>query len=155
LGNVNTTYYGSVRLALGANPGGATLGGTVTVNASAGVATFTGLNLTRAASGYTLVASGGSLSPATTSAIQVVAATATQWVVTTEPPASVTAGSGFGLTVTAEDRYGNVATSFNNSVALAIASNPGGATLGGTVTLNASAGVATCSGLTLNMAASG
>ena len=33
---------------------------------------------------------------------------ATYLVVTAQPPASVTAGSGFGLTVTAEDRSGNV-----------------------------------------------
>ena len=76
----------------------------MTVNASAGVATFSGLTLNKAGAGATLLASRHRLSSATTSAITVTAATATQLVVTTQPPASVTAGSGFGLVVTAEDR---------------------------------------------------
>ena len=66
-----------------------------------------------------------------------------------------TAGSGFGLTVEAEDSSGNLVTSFNGTVTVALASNPGGATLGGTLTVTASAGVATFSGLTLTKAASG
>jgi streptogramin lyase len=76
-------------------------------------------------------------------------------VVTQQPPASVTAGSGFGLTVQAEDSSGNLITSFNGKVTVALGSNPGGSTLGGTLTVTASAGVATFSGLTLNKAASG
>ena len=75
--------------------------------------------------------------------------------VTQQPPASVTAGSGFGLTVQAEDSSGNLITSFNGTVTVALASNPGGATLGGTLTVTASGGVATFSGLTLTKAASG
>src|SRR5262249_29871651 len=51
-------------------------------------------------------------------------------VVTTQPPSSVTAGSPFGLTVTAEDLSGNALTSFNGSVTVALAANPGGATFG-------------------------
>ena len=54
---------------------------------------------------------------------------------TTQPPASVTAGSGFGLVVTAEDGFGNVDPTFTGSVTLALANNPGGATLGGTLTV--------------------
>ena len=42
-GNVDPTFNGSVTLALASNPGSATLGGTVTVNAINGVATFAGL----------------------------------------------------------------------------------------------------------------
>ena len=79
----------------------------------------------------------------------------TSLVVTQQPPASVTAGSGFGLTVQAEDSSGNLITSFNGTVTVALANNPGGATLGGTLTVTASGGVATFSGLTLNKAASG
>ena len=72
-----------------------------------------------------------------------------------QPPASVTAGSGFGLTVQAEDSSGNPITSFNGTVTVALGTNPGGATLGGTLTATASNGVATFSGLTLNKAAAG
>ena len=75
--------------------------------------------------------------------------------ITEEPPASVTAGSGFGLQATIEDAYGNVETGDNAAVMVALANNPGGSTLGGTLSVTASNGVATFSGLTLTKAASG
>ena len=64
-------------------------------------------------------------------------------------------GSGFGLTVQADDSSGNLITSFNGTVTVGLASNPGGTTLGGTLTVGTSGGVATFSGLTLTTAASG
>ena len=76
-------------------------------------------------------------------------------VVTQPPPASVTAGSGFSLTVQAEDSLGNPVASFNGTVTVGLASNPGGTTLGGTLTVAASGGVGTFSGLTLTKVASG
>ena len=79
----------------------------------------------------------------------------TQLVVTTQPPVSVTAGSAFSLAVSAEDALGNVATGFTGTVTLALANNPGNSTLGGTLTVTASQGVATFTGLTLNKAGSG
>ena len=81
-----------------------------------------------------------------TNAIGVATLTTSQLVVTTQPPASVTAGSGFGLTVTAENNSGSPITTFNGTVTVALANNPGGATLGGTLTATASNGVATFSG---------
>src|SRR5947209_1556956 len=65
-------------------------------------------------------------------AIGVVTLYANNLVVTTQPPASVTAGSGFGLTVQDQDSAGNLITSFNGTVTVGLASNPGGGTLGGT-----------------------
>ena len=150
LGNVDPTFTGSVTLALASNPNGATLGGTLTANASAGVATFSGLTLDEFGAGATIRASAAILSPATTDVIAVTAATATQLVVTTPPPGSVTAGLGFGLVVKAEDRLGNIDPTFTGSVTLALANNPNGATLGGTLAVNASRGVAMFSGLTLD-----
>ena len=44
-GNLVTTATTSITLALAANPGAATLGGTLTVNAVNGVATFSTLTL--------------------------------------------------------------------------------------------------------------
>ncbi len=103
-------------VALANNPGGATLGGTLTATASNGVATFSGLTLTTAASGYTLEVSGSGLGSGVTSAITVTPAAASQVVITQQPPASVTAGSGFGLQASIEDAYGNVVTSASNAV---------------------------------------
>ena len=90
-----------------------------------------------------------------TSAIGVATLTTSQLVVTTQPPASVTAGTPFGLTVEAENSSGNLLSSFDGTVTVALANNPGGATLGGTLTATASNGVATFSDLSLTTAASG
>ncbi len=60
-----------VTLALGANPGGATLGGTLTVDTTGGVATFSDLTLSAAGSGYTLVASSGALTGSTSNPFNV------------------------------------------------------------------------------------
>ena len=57
LGNVLTTFSGTVRVALGSNASGGTLSGTVTVAALSGVAFFDTLVINRAGSDYTLVAS--------------------------------------------------------------------------------------------------
>ncbi len=57
LGNVLTDFADRISLALGENPGGATLGGTVeAVEVSGGVATFADLSIDVVAAGYTLVA---------------------------------------------------------------------------------------------------
>jgi hypothetical protein len=64
-GNIVPSSNAQVTVVLGSNPGGSTLSGTTTVNATNGVASFSGLSLNNAANGYTLVASSGSLTPAT------------------------------------------------------------------------------------------
>jgi len=154
-GNVATPFTGSVAVALKSNPSGGTLGGTVSLNATAAVAAFSNLTLDTAANGYTIQATSTGLTSATTNTFDVTPAAASQLLVTTQPPGTVTAGTTFGLTITAEDRYDNVATGFTGSVAVALKSNPGGGTLAGTVSLNASAGVAAFSSLTLDTAANG
>jgi len=55
----------AVTVALGSNPSGGTLAGTVTVNAAQGIATFADLRIDRPGSGYTLLASAAGLSGAT------------------------------------------------------------------------------------------
>ena len=94
-GNLDSSFNGTVTVALQNNPGGATLGGTLSVTASGGMATFSGLTLNKAASGYTLQVSASDVDNATTSAITVSAAAATQLAIAQQPPASVTAGRRF------------------------------------------------------------
>ncbi|MDH3495501.1 MAG: hypothetical protein OER21_01945 [Gemmatimonadota bacterium] len=65
LGNQVLSFVGTMSAAIGANPSGGTLSGTITVNASAGFATFSDLSIDAAGSGYTLVATSTGLSPAT------------------------------------------------------------------------------------------
>ena len=75
--------------------------------------------------------------------------------VTTQPPSDVTAGESFGLSVSAVNPLGSVDTLYNGSETLSLADNPGGATLGGTLTETAVNGIAIFSGLTLDQIASG
>ncbi len=91
----------------------------------------------------------------TSSPITVTPGAATQLIIGSQPPATVTSGSGFGLTVTAEDAYNNVATGFSGSETVALLANPGGSTLGGTLTATATGGMASFSGLNLNNPGSG
>ncbi len=130
-------------------------GGTVSVNAASGVARFNHLSTIQAGTGYTAQATATGLSAATSSPFNVVVAKVSKLAVTSQPPASVAAGTAFGLTITAEDQYGNVATGFTGSVSIALLNNPGGSTLGGTLMVTAVKGVAKFSGLTLNKAGSG
>jgi hypothetical protein len=154
-GNVDPNFQGIVTLALAGAPGGALLGGTLTATAAGGVATFSGLSQDLAARGETLQATSGTLTPAVTTPFAVTAAAATQLGVTAEPPASVTAGTGFGLVVAAEDPFGNIDPTFSGTVALALTGNTAGNTLGGTLSAPATGGTAVFAGLTLGLVAAG
>jgi len=154
-GNLDSSFNGTVTVGLASDPGGATLGGTLSVTASSGVATFSNLALTQAAAGYTLAVSSSGVDSVTTSAITVTPAVATQLVITQQPPATVKVNSGFGLQASIEDQYGNVVTTANSSVSVAFANNPTGAALGGALTVTASQGIAAFSGLTINQVGSG
>ena len=154
-GNIATAFTGPVTLSFGTNPPGATLGGTVTVNAVAGVATFSGVSINTAAIGYTLTASSGTLTPATTTPFNITAGIATMLLVTTQP-ANGTAGVLLApVVLAAEDLHGNVATGFTGPITIAFGANPTGATLGGTLTVNAVAGIATFPTLTVSQSGTG
>ena len=73
-----------------------------------------------------------------------------QAVLSTPPPAGVLQGSSFGVTVEVLNSQSQVDTSFNGNMTIALATNPGGSTLGGVLTVTAVNGVATFSNLTLN-----
>ncbi len=64
-GNMVPAATDVVTVALGANPGGGTLSGTLTVAANGGIATFWDLWIDRSGSGYTLTASAAGLSGVT------------------------------------------------------------------------------------------
>jgi hypothetical protein len=68
---VVTTATNTVTVAFAKNPTGATLGGTLSVTASQGVATFFGLTINKVGSGYTLQVTSSGLSSAVTNAINV------------------------------------------------------------------------------------
>lgn len=153
-GNLATGFTGPITATLTKNPGGATLGGTTTAAAVAGKIVFTDLTLDKAKSGYVLQLNGlGAKAPATSS-VAVNPGAMTQLVATTNPPLNVTAGVKFKIVVAAQDAFGNV-SGFKGPVTIKLKDNPGGGTLEGTMTRNASSGVATFSNLVLKRAGTG
>jgi hypothetical protein len=149
-GNPDPHFQGSVTLSLGSGSNLHALGGTLTQNAVNGVAAFPGLQLNQTGSGYTLVASGSSLTQDNTGTFVVTApGVAARLVITTQPPATITAGGSFGLTVAAVDGFGQLDPAFNGIITLAV---DNGATLGGTFAAQAFLGMASFPGLTLDQA---
>jgi hypothetical protein len=149
-GNTVTSFTGDVTVALGANAGGATLSGTATVKAVAGVATFSDLKLNRVGTGYTLIFASAPLTAATSAAFDITAGDANR-LAFGAMPSTLDAGQAIvpPVTVTAQDAAGNPVTSFTGAVTLALGTNPGGATLSGTLTRTAVAGVATFADVTI------
>ncbi|MGH7704066.1 MAG: beta strand repeat-containing protein, partial [Gemmatimonadales bacterium] len=149
-GNPVTSYSTGVSLALSNNPSGANLTGGGAVIPVNGIATFTGLSLDKAGTGYTLIATSGGLNR-TSAGFDVTAGTATQ-LVFTQQPSNVVAGADIAppVTVTAEDAIGNPVTGYSTPVSLALGNNPGSATLVGGGAVTPVNGVATFPGLQVN-----
>ena len=149
-GNTVTTSSANVTLALTTGTG--TLSGTATVAAVNGVATFSGLSVDLAGTNKVLTATSGTLTSATTSpAFTITAGTATKVALTTQPSASTVAGTAFAQqpVVTIQDAQGNTVTSATDNVTIALTTGTG--TLSGTATVAAVAGVATFTGLKINL----
>src|SRR5205807_2502360 len=148
-GNTATGFTGSITVAIGTNPSTGTLSGTKTVAAVAGVATFSGLSIDKAGTGYTLTATGAGST--TSAAFNITAGTATQLAFNVQP-STTTAGTAItpAVEVTALDASNNTATGFTGNVTVAIGTNPGSGTLAGTATVAASAGVATFANLSID-----
>jgi hypothetical protein len=158
-GAVVPSFTGTITLALGSGPAGATLSGERSRSAVAGVATFPGLSLDRAGTGYTLVASSPEMIDATSAAFAITAGPATRLSFSRQPS---TASPGAPITpaveVTAFDGYGNVATTFTGEVTIALGHDGSllqDATLGGTRIRSAAAGVARFTDLSLDRIGSG
>ncbi len=77
---------------------------------------------------------------------------ATKLAFTAQPPASSLVGAAFSTQVSVEDASGNVVTGDTSPVTVALSGGTGGATLGGTATVNAVNGVATFPNLSVNTA---
>src|SRR5205823_107989 len=134
--NIVTTGTGStasVGIAILANPGSGTLSGTTPVNAVAGVATFSGLSITKTGTGYTLQATSTGLTSATSSAFNITPEAASKLVFGVQP-SNTTAGQAISpaVTVQVQDQFGNLTTS-TASVGIAILANPSSGTLSGTI----------------------
>jgi uncharacterized repeat protein (TIGR03803 family) len=146
-GNIVTSDTSTVTLGFQTGPTGGTVGGTASVAAVNGVATFNGVTFSPAGA-YTLAVTDGSLSSVVTSSFTVSAPPAELGIAT--QPADSTAGAPLSVTVNLEDSSGNVITVATSDVTLSIKKGPAGAVLNGTATVASVNGVATFSGLSLD-----
>jgi hypothetical protein len=146
-GNTVTSSSDVITAAVGSGPA---LGGTLTATASSGVATFSNLKLTGSIGTYTLTFSSGSLT-STSHTIDLAHGEATQMVMTL--PSSAISGAAMGTQplVTIKDADGNVVSTGSQSTQTVTISIATGATLTGTASMSAVAGVAdfTGKGITL------
>ena len=152
--NVETANHTTiVSLAIGTNPSGGALSGGSATTVVAGVATFSGLSINKAGTGYTLAASSTPTLTTATSTAFTIAPGAANHLVFVQGPSNTVAGAAISpaVTVAVEDTNGNVETGDNTTtVSLAIGTNPGGGTLTGGAAVTVSAGVATFSGLSID-----
>ncbi len=147
-----TSSTASVTLVLEPTASGATLGGTRTVAAVNGVATFAGLSVTKAGTGYSLRATAANLADGTSTAFAVNPGPATQLAITTQPGGSASSGSPLAPqpVIQLRDAFGNPVVQAGVVVSAAIATGAGGV-LGGTTTATTNAsGVATFTSLTIS-----
>lgn len=146
-GNTVTTSTFNVVASIASGSG--TLGGTTTVAAVNGVATFTNLVLSGATGNFTLAFTPTSLTAATSNSFALSFGTASKAMITTQPSGAV---NGVALTtqpvIRVTDASGNTVTSSTVNVVASIGSGTG--TLGGTTTVAAVNGVATFTDLVLS-----
>jgi VCBS repeat-containing protein len=149
-GNTVTSAQNQITLAIGTNPGSGTLSGTVTAAAVNGVATFADLSIDKAGSGYTLAASAGGLTGATSPAFDILTGSANRLVFITGPSNRVV-GQTFSpaIQVQVQDAGGNPVLGALNSITITLS---GTGTLSGTNPKNAVLGTATFSNLAVTTA---
>ena len=152
-----TDYSGSVSVAItsGTGASGAALGGTTTVQVVNGLATFTDLSINKSGTSYSLTATSGALTSATSTTFTITPPPATHLVFSTQP--SLTrAGQLFVPTVTIAvlDADNNPVTGYTGNITLSIKPGTGtsGAALGGTTTIAVINSVATFTGLSVDKA---
>ncbi len=146
-----------VTLAIGVNPGpGAVLTGGGATAAVNGLATFSSLSIDSAGTGYTLVATSGILTSATSNTFNITVGAATKLGFRV-PPSNTAAGASIPtIEVEVQDAGGNRVTSAANAITLAIGTNPGpNGTLSGDANNNAASGLASFPGLSIDSAGNG
>ncbi len=157
LGNIVTSSSAVVTLSITTGTGatGAILscGGGNAIAAISGVATFAGCAIDKAGTTYTLKATSGTLTAATSAVLTINPGPPTKLAVTTQP-AGAAAVVVFTTqpTITIQDASGGTAQSSSATVTLALGNNPSAATLtcSGGLSKAATAGVATFAGCSID-----
>ena len=158
-GNTVTGSSASITLAIGTNPSGGTLSGTKIIHASSGIATFDGLSINNAGTGYTITASSSGLTGTTSSSFNVALGPPVKLAFTAQPGGTNTAGAAFAIqpVIVIQDSNGNTVTDSSASVLLFITEGTGtvGATLSGVNNVSAVGGTATFHDLNIDKAGTG
>lgn len=148
----------TITLSILANPGSGTLTADVNpLDATSGVATFSGLRIDKAANNYTLSASSPGLTSATSNTFDIAVGAAVQIAFTTQP-AGATGGTDLSSqpVVSIQDAGGNIVTGASASITLAIGDNPGSGTLSATTNpMSTVNGVAPFAGVSIDKIGTG
>jgi hypothetical protein len=150
-------FTGSITVAIGNNPGGGTLSGTLTAPVNAGVASFPNLSINNVGTSYTLAATSLGLTGATSSPFNITAAAAIHLTFSVQPVATTAGQIIPSVQVSALNASNAVVTSFTGPITLSIAVGTGatGGFLFGTTVVNAVNGVAIYSDLSIQKAGTG
>ncbi|MCO4793980.1 MAG: Ig-like domain-containing protein, partial [Bacteriovoracaceae bacterium] len=154
---VNSSIPVTLAFSNDASAGGATLAGTLTQNAVAGVATFPDISIDTTANGYTFNATSTGLTSSISSAFNIFVNTSTQLVFTTDP-SNATAGVNNSPSIVVEIQDpGFVTIPINTQVTLSFNNDASGgsATLSGTLTTTSINGIATFPDINIDKAAVG
>jgi hypothetical protein len=151
-----SSFEGTITLALGNAPSGATLSGDRTVPAVGGIAPFPDLSIERAGSGYTLVASAEALDRDTSAPFAVIPGPMARLAFSQAPTSTYEhAPIAPPVAVMAYDSYDNIATTFAGEMTVAIGRDGSphkDAKLSGTRTRTAVAGIARFTDLEIDKA---
>ena len=149
-GNTVTSATDAVTLAIGSNPAGGVLSGTLTVGAVNGVATFSNLSIDKAGNGYTLTAAASALTGVTSASFDILTGAANRLVFITQPTNRVV-GERFSpaIQVQVQDAGGNPVLTANGQITLTSSVT---GTLTGTATATPVLGTATFNNLAVNKA---
>jgi hypothetical protein len=154
-GNTVTSATNPVTLSFVSNTPGATLGGTPTIAALSGLATFADLTLDKPGQGFTLRAAASGLTPDTSAAFNAIGPV-TQLVFTQQPTSTIRNGAiAPPMVIEARDAAASKVTAFTGAVTLSIGNNPASGSLGGTTWVNAIGGIATLGGVSVSAAGTG
>lgn len=138
---------GHVTLFIATNPGGGTLSGTRTVQAINGTATFTGLSIDKAATGYQLGAVHGVSDSGVSELFNITPGPLARDTFLTQPPAVIEGNTPLPpIVVRGTDRFGNLVSGVTLSVGFATTPWPN-STLAGIVNRSLAAGQVTFDGL--------
>ena len=120
-GALQTSFSGTVTIAIGANPAGGTLSGVTSVTAVGGIATFSNLLIDRAGNGYRLSAGASGFTGVTSTpfAVTPAGASGATTTITAQPTALPADGASTStIVVDVRDAFGNRRTAGGDQVAL-------------------------------------